>query len=211
MEENEIDKPVRENPAKGTNKKRNKQKKGKRRLIALIIVMIVVGGTIGSGLILYKLSIREIARDITVENENGVTGVAFVVFRPGISSFQEDITDAFIRGLVERDWRVEVTTSSNKTPTDVSKYDLIVLGTPVYGGYPQKSVTEYLQRVDLGNKPVVLIQSSLGSPEEQIVHFREQAEEANGRVVVEVGLQTTNSNAISIAYEAGNNASLVSA
>jgi flavorubredoxin len=74
----------------------------------------------------------EIIRDFETLNPDGLEGEALVVFRPGISLFQEDMTNAFVEGLVEKDWIVNITTSSSQTPINIHDYDLLVLGTPTY-------------------------------------------------------------------------------
>ncbi len=104
--------------------------------------------------------------EVVTVNPAGTTGAAFVAYHAGLSSFQEDVTMAFVRGLVSSDWRCDVTTASREGPTDLSAYDLLVLGAPTYALKPARPITQYLERVDdLNGLPTVLIVTAAGTTE----------------------------------------------
>jgi flavorubredoxin len=109
----------------------------------------------------------------------------------------------FIRGLVDSDWRVEVTTCSHQTPTNVTAYDLIALGSPVNGGKPHEAMLAYLTRVDLQGKPVVLILTSGGIGGTSMDFFRNATIDANGAVHSTLQFQIFESDAGERAYLAG--------
>lgn len=144
------------------------------------IFMIAI---IVSGMIIASLAQREIVSDIDTINPSGTTGRAFVVYRPGLSSFQKDVTYAFVEGLEENDWIVDITTASAQTPTDLSSHDLLVLGTVTYGGQPHQSVVDYIERLgDLKGKKVVIIVTAAQGDEVPSI-LREKVEKANGKVI----------------------------
>ena len=76
---------------------------------------------------------REVVSEISVLNDGG-SKTALVVYQPGFSSFPKDASYAFAEGLALSGWRVEITTASPKAPVDLSKYTLLTLIYPVYGG-----------------------------------------------------------------------------
>ena len=71
---------------------------------------------------------RETVRPIEVSNSSGTAGTSLIVMSPGASSFPDDIAASFAQGLVNRGWRVELTTPSSQTTKDIAGYDLIVVG-----------------------------------------------------------------------------------
>lgn len=170
--------------------------------------MISIVGLIASTVIIVSINSRETIREVEIQNPDGTTGTVFVVFRPGVTSFNEEIVSEFIRGLVDSDWRVEVTTTSQQTPTNVTGYDLIVLGSPVNGGMPHESMLAYLTRVDFGGKPVFLILTSGGLGGPGLDYFRNATIDANGTVHGEIQCQILESDARNRAYTAGTEISL---
>ena len=180
----------------------------KKRICSLICVITVVG-LVASTAVILGLNGRATIRDVEVQNPDGATGTVFVVFRPGVTSFNEDIVDEFIRGLIDSDWRVEVTTTSQQTPTNVSTYDLIVLGSPVNGGMPHQSMLDYLASVDFDGKPVVLILTSGGEDGPGMGRFSNETISANGTVYGEYQYVLFEQGARSRAYTDGTEVSPV--
>jgi flavorubredoxin len=179
----------------------------KKRICGLICVIFIAGITTTS-LLVVSLNSREIVQDVVVQNPDGSKGTVFVVFRPGLTSFNQDIVNEFIRGLIESDWRVEVTTSSQQTPTNVTTYDLIVLGSPVNGAKPHESMLAYLTRANFEGKPVVLILTSgfVGGP--GLDAFENATTDANGVIISAMQFQIFEADARSRAYTAGTEISL---
>lgn len=171
----------------------------------LLIIVVIVAALLVTGGVIVALSGREIARDVSVHNADGTTGTAFVVIRPGVGSTQDDVTDGLIEGLVKADWRVESTSSHKGTPTNVSAYDMFVFGSPTYGSQPQGSLKEYLKRVDLSGKPVILLVTSAGEDGGKAASeaLRKMVEDANGVVIEELVLTTGDGSAVDKARELG--------
>jgi hypothetical protein len=176
-----------------------------RRRIMLLIVVGIVAAIIITVAVFGVLSTREISRDVTVHNADGDTGTAFVVIRPGIGSTQDDVTDGMIEGLVKADWRVESTSSHKGTPTNVSGHDMFVFGTPTYGSRPHGTLLDWLKRVDLEGKPVVLLVTSGGEEGGKAAAdvLREAVEDANGKVIDELVLTTGDGSAVDKARDLG--------
>jgi len=174
----------------------------KRRFCMLLLVITITGLFATAGIVL-ALNSREIVRAVEVRNPTGSKGTVFVVFRPGVTGFNEDIVNAFIRGLIASDWRVEVTTSSQQTPTNVTAYNIIVLGTPTNGGKPHQSMLDYLARVNFGGKSVILILTSGGDGLDSMGYFRDATINANGTVLTELRFQLFEAGAADRAYTAG--------
>ncbi len=144
-------------------------------LVLIIIILFAFLGIIPQ---------MEKETDLKSINSQGKSGNVLVIYHPGLSSFQEDVTYSFVKGLVERDYAIEITTSSSKTTTDISKYDLIVLGMPTYGGGLAKPMENYLARIDdLEGKKVVIIITGAGSTDESVTNMKEFIAMRNGYII----------------------------
>ncbi len=127
---------------------------------------------------------KEVASEVEVLNPAGTTGTALVVYHPGKSDFQRRVFSGFMEGLVSNGWRVGSTTPSAQTPTDLSGFDLLVLGGPTYWFTPNRPVKRYLKRLgDLEGQPTVTIITALGVGERSASILQKQVREANGDLV----------------------------
>ena len=127
---------------------------------------------------------REIVSDLQILNPGGKGGTALVVYHPGKSDFQRRVFAGFAEGLVSNGWRVEITTPSPQTPTELTGYDLLVLGGATYGFKPNQPIQRYLSRLgDLGGKPTVTIITALGMGERSTRIMEQLVHQANGHLV----------------------------
>jgi hypothetical protein len=155
---------------------------------AFVRLLVVGVGTIvvlyaPSGPLSYWLN-REVVRPLEVLNPEGETGTALVAYHPGKSSFQRDVSHAFAEGLVANGWRVEITTASSEAPTDLSGYDLLVLGAPTYEWLPAKRLQTYVRGLgDLAGQPTVTIISGSGYTLLSQPAMERMVQEAGGRLV----------------------------
>ncbi|MDH4135340.1 MAG: hypothetical protein OEW09_01290 [Anaerolineae bacterium] len=127
---------------------------------------------------------KEVVSEVNALNPEGDGGTALVVYHPGKSDFQRRVFSGFVEGLVSRGWRVEITTPSSQAPTDLSGYDLLVLGGPTYWFTPNRPIRRYLSRLgDLGGQRTVTIITALGAGERSTSIVEKQVREANGDLV----------------------------
>lgn len=152
----------------------------RRSVIALAFLAAV-----GVGLALLQVAIeREVVRPIEVANADGASGHALVLYHPGLSHFQEALTGAFVARLVEADWRVTLTTTSVRAPTDAAAYDLLALGVHTYWWAPDGPTRRYLARAgDLGGTPVAVLLSALGASGRAEARTEDWVRRYGGRVL----------------------------
>lgn len=121
---------------------------------------------------------------IEVQNPAGDAGMALVVDHPGRGSFHARVVSGFVEGLVSGGWRVETTTASGQAPTDLSDYDLLVLGSPTYWFTPSWPIRRYLDRLgDLVGQPTVTIITGMGAGRRSASMIERQVRRANGGLV----------------------------
>lgn len=127
---------------------------------------------------------NEAADEVKIHNPEGATGSALVVYHPGRGTFHPQVISGFVEGLVASGWRVEVATANAQAPSDLTGYDLLVLGSPTYWFMPSLPVRRYLRRTgDLGGQPVATIITGLGAGGRSSAILREKVCDAHGRLV----------------------------
>lgn len=161
-------------------------------LIAVAVVAVIALGSMAW--MFWRLN-ADTVTPVAEANPAGTAGTALIVYQPGLSDFQAKVTTAFKEGLVEAGWHVFSTTASEKAPSDLAPYDVIVLGSPVYGGAPGKPLSRYIERVaDFGGKPVVILMTAAGDAVPAIAVTSEAVAKSKGRPVRSVGLTTSRPN-----------------
>ncbi len=142
----------------------------------------------------YRIS-QEVVSQVEVLNPGGDRGTALVVYHPGRRRLLHKVTSAFAEGLVSSGWGVEMTTASSQAPTDLSSYDLLVLGGQTYFWSPVRPIRNYASRLgDLGGKPTVIIITGFGATGRSISIMERLVEEANGDLVRSLSLTTLRPN-----------------
>lgn len=127
---------------------------------------------------------RERPTELRVLNADTSGGTALVVYHPGLTDFQERVTNAFADGLVANGWRVEITTASGRAPIELSSYDLLVLGSPTYWWTPARPVTRYVDQVtSLNDRQAILIVTCSGMCDRSASVLSERVRDAGGEVV----------------------------
>jgi hypothetical protein len=127
------------------------------------------------------------------------------VYQPGFSSFPRDASYAFAEGLASSGWRVEITSASPQAPVDLSKYTLLTLGYPVYGGAAGTGVVNYINRVgDIGGINTVIIACGGGDTGETLQPpLRPLVIAANGTFYKGLSLSNQDSSALDVARQIG--------
>jgi hypothetical protein len=140
----------------------------------------------------------EVVSPVTAAGGDGRAGRALIVHHQGRGSqhFQQRMQLALAEGLQSQGWRVDITTASREAPSDVSAYDLLVLGAQTYNWCPARPVIEYVDRLhDLRGKPVVVVVSGGGMTERAMRVLQSHVLRAGGAIVDAIEIWKTRPNA----------------
>lgn len=119
--------------------------------------------------------------EVDTLNDGGASGTALLVYHPGKSDFQKQAMYAFAEGLVSVGWQVDLATASIEAPTDLSGYDLLVLGAPTYAWSPARRIRVYLDGLgDLNGQPTIAIVTGAVSTDLAAARMDEWVTTANG-------------------------------
>jgi flavorubredoxin len=168
-----------------------------------ILILIVIG------VVTAWVEFHEVVSEVKVLNPDGEKGTALVVYQRALRDFQPKMASAFAEGLASGGLRVDITTVSSQAPTDLTKYDLIVLGWPTFWFNPSLPVRRYVDRVkDFEQKSIVIICTAAGSPLGSCEKMRTLVSSANGNIVRSLTLYSMRPNEgdrdpVEIAMQAG--------
>lgn len=187
-------------------------------IVAAVVVIIGAGSSIW---LLWRID-QEAVTPVAVTNAGGQAGKALLVYQPGLTDFQERVTTAFVSGLAAAGWQVATTTASEQAPMPDPTHKLVILGAPVYLEAPAKPLARYVARVDLGDKPVVILLTGATDVAGAIAATERIVVAAKGQPIRSLGFTTTKSTdemnkysgsnverAVQVASEAGRKLSLV--
>lgn len=72
---------------------------------------------------------------------------ALIIYQPGISDISSRIAHQITKGLNDEGYEVTMNYPGDHLSADVSKYSLLVFGTPVYSEQPSKALIDYISRI----------------------------------------------------------------
>ena len=118
-------------------------------IAGLGIGLIVVAAVAGAGIICSGLT-GNMAKSAESMNPTGkVNGNALVVYDPGVTGAARKAATEIANDLKSKGYKVELAGVSSSTVTNVSKYDLIIVGGPMYFGKVSNSIDKYLKTLTL--------------------------------------------------------------
>ena len=156
-------------------------KKRWKKIVLIVFVVFLIAGVIALAYVGIRIS-SDVASEMEILNTEGAKK-ALVIYHPGMTSLMKDVTYAFADGLVSNGWRVEITTPSSEAPTDISGYDLLVLGSPVYGFSLTQTIERHLERIgDLKKIETIAVLTAAGAPGESASTMENAILDSNGTV-----------------------------
>ena len=112
--------------------------------IIVVIIAIMVFSTIVSTDVLSGFA----TGSEKLTPDGGATGKALVVYNPGLSGTAKDAATKIAGDLCSRGYEVELAGIKSEVAVDISGYDVVVAGGPIYGGKVSGSVLSYLKAMD---------------------------------------------------------------
>jgi flavorubredoxin len=145
-----------------------------------VVIFLLLAGSMA---ITAWVEFHEVVSEVKVLNPESDKGTALVIYQKGLRDFGPNVAFAFANGLVSTGWRVEITTVSPTTPTDISSYDLLVLVWPTYLFSPSLPIRKYLRRIgDLEEKRIIIICTAAGAPRGSCEKMNNLVQAAHGSV-----------------------------
>jgi len=112
------------------------------------------------------------SNEVILNSKNSESKKAIVIYQPSRTSVVKDLAYQFAKGLNDKGYEVTINYPGDFLDADLSKYSIIVFGTPVYIGTPSKVLIEYINRIkNVSDKKIISFISggSKESPEIDII------------------------------------------
>ncbi|KON30979.1 hypothetical protein AC477_04520 [miscellaneous Crenarchaeota group-1 archaeon SG8-32-1] len=157
------------------------KKRWKKILLIILLTIIIISVPL---LIYASFGMNsDVITELVIMNPGG-SKTALILYHPGLSSFSYDVSYSFAEGLISNNWRVEIATPSIEAPTDLSKYDLLVISSNTYAFNPDAPTSRHLERIgDLKGIKTVVITLGAGSAESSQKVFENLVESHNGTII----------------------------
>jgi hypothetical protein len=125
----------------------------------------------------------------------GGAGRALAVYHSAHGGLMRALQEAFASAMAAQGWQVDLVTASRAALTDLSGYQLLVLGAPCYNRRPPRPILTYLDRLpDLRNLPVVIVVSGFNRTDGAMRILDQRVRQAHGNVLDEIEIWTARPN-----------------
>jgi flavodoxin len=114
-------------------------------IVGVIAVIAVLAILAAMSVIIFDLWSVTAGGSETLNPAGNVTGHALVVYNPGITGGAKSVADLIANDLKADGFSVTLAGVKSGAASDVSTYDVIVAGGPIYAGNPSGSIKSYLQ------------------------------------------------------------------
>lgn len=130
-----------------------------------IIIILSVIGTLGViNIIPMHLNSQQQSSPKQYTSKNH-TRNALLVYQPAWTDITKNAAYALAESLKDKGYNVTVNYPGSFLPKDVSNYDILVFGTPIYNGKGSKLITNYLKSIkSLNGKKLILFTTGSTTP-----------------------------------------------
>lgn len=113
------------------------------KILFTVFVIIMVLFIASAAVITYDVA-GSLATDVHPLPNGAPTGQAIVVYDPGLTGAAKDVATKIGYSLQDAGYNITLAGIKSGVAANTAGYDVVVIGGPVYGGKPAKSVQEYL-------------------------------------------------------------------
>lgn len=121
----------------------------KIKRVLLIVLLVIAICCISLMFLVYKMSSNNNSRGNHPEVMSGAdkTKQALVIYQPSTTDVMDKAAKQIAKGINDSGYTVTVNYPGSYIPSDLSKYSIVVYGTPAYGGKPLQIVEDCVKSV----------------------------------------------------------------
>lgn len=113
------------------------------KIVLIVIVVFIVAAISSVGVIMTDLA-GNFATDVKALPNGAATGKALVVYDPGLSGGAKDAATKIGYNLQTSGYDVTLAGVKSSAAANLTGYDVVVVGGPIYAGKPASTVQSYL-------------------------------------------------------------------
>lgn len=130
-------------------------------LVGVIILAVVVFAVVLSSVNASKGNHEEV-----LNSPQSAAKKALIVYQPSLSSLTGDMAHQIAKGLYDNGFTVTLNNPGGHMPSDLSTYDVVVFGSPVYAGKVSKALTDYMAKITAYPSGRIVLFSTGGMPDD---------------------------------------------
>lgn len=131
----------------------------KKILLSIVSVIVLLIASCITTIVIFKTGIDKShpSSEIVTKAENSNGKEALIVYQNCRSNFPKEIASSIAAGLNNKGYTVTLNTAGDFLPKDVSKYDIIVLGSATLAGNVGKPLKKYAESIkNYSNSKIIL-------------------------------------------------------
>lgn len=143
-----------------------------KKILLTVLAVIVV--FIGSVVWIVKANDKENKDNAVSFDKGNSSKTALIVYQNGRSSFSKDVGENIAKGLSEDGYKVITNQPGDYLEKDLSKYDLVIFGSPIYAGQTSSQIKKYADSVkNYGKAQVICYCLGAGKDTDESVKFKD--------------------------------------
>lgn len=120
-------------------------------LILIVVLIVTMVALIGS------VNKPKAGKETILQSKNASYKSALIIYQPSMSDVTSLMANSIAKGLNDEGYQVTLNYPGKDLSLDISKYSLIIFGSPTYMGKPSTVVTDYISKIkDFSSKRIVL-------------------------------------------------------
>lgn len=104
-------------------------------------------------------------KEETLKAKAGDAPRALIVYQPSVSGAMKTAVHSIAQGLNDSGYEVVLDCPGPQISADLSPYSVVFFGSPIYGGQPVKTLTDYMRRIGDFSQTKVALFVTAGSVE----------------------------------------------
>ena len=134
-------------------------------IAGLSIGLIVIGLIAGMGIIYSGLTGYMATKTESMSPAGEIKGNALVVYDPGVTGAAKNAAAEIANDLKSKGYKVELAGVSSAAASNISNYDIILAGGPMYYGKVSNSIDKYLKALNVPGNVEIGVFGTTGSSE----------------------------------------------
>ena len=129
-----------------------------KKIILIIICSIITFIVVGIGCVFWVVKANDAKNNDNpvYYGDEGSTKKALIVYQNGRSSYNKDVAENIASGLSDKGYYVTTNQPGDYLKKNLSEYDLVIFGSPVYAAQISSVLQEYAKSVDNFGKARVI-------------------------------------------------------
>jgi flavodoxin len=124
-------------------REQGEEKMNKKLKIILVLAVFFIAVFAAFSLVIYDVA-GSLATDTHPLPNGNATGKALIVYSPGLTGGAKDVATKIGYNLQESGYYVTLAGVKSSAAADITNYDLVVVGGPIYAGRPANTIQAYL-------------------------------------------------------------------